>query len=46
MVDLTSHGVSFAFLQGQLLAARSAARHSLTVHLAPNFTAANTNGVF
>jgi hypothetical protein len=46
MVDLTSHGLSFALRQGQLLEVRSAARHSLTVHLGPNAPAANTNGMF
>jgi hypothetical protein len=46
MVDLTSHGVSFALLQGQLLAGKIATRHSLTSHLALNVPAANTNGMF
>jgi hypothetical protein len=46
MVDLTSHGVSFALRRGQLLAGKSAARHSSTAHLGPNAPAANTNGMF
>jgi len=47
MVDLTSHGVSFALLQGQLLAGEISRSAFLDrASLARNVPAANTNGMF